>query len=189
MDFETITLKKENITDFAGERNRLVEKSNSEWIFFLDSDERFSPELKTELKKLSPGDYRGFVVLRNNYFLGKFIGTDRLLRLARKDSGKWQRSVHETWNVRGKTGRLKGFITHQTAKSLSEYLRKLNSYSSIHAKENLKAGKRSDAFKIAFYPPLKFLQSLVMGRGFVFSMLQSFHSFLAWSKEWDLQKK
>jgi hypothetical protein len=66
---------------------------------------------------------------------------------------------------------------------------KINFYSTLHAEENLADGKKSNLFKIVCYPPAKLIQSLLIGRGFVFSMLQSFHSYLAWSKEWQLTRK
>lgn len=187
MDFEIITLNKKNITDFAEARNELLKNAKSDWVFFLDSDEQLSKELKSEIEKLEPSGYEGFFVNRKNYFLGKYIGTDNILRLGRKSAGKWLRKVHEVWRVSGKVGQLKNPIIHYSYKSLHEAIKKTNSYSSLHAEENLREGKKSGLFKIIFYPPAKFIQSILMSRGFVFSMLQSFHSFLAWSKIWVSQ--
>ncbi|HKC04860.1 MAG TPA: hypothetical protein VKC54_03245 [Patescibacteria group bacterium] len=186
MHVEIITLRKKNINDFARERNLLLKKSKAEWVLFLDYDEVMPAELKKEIDRLNPDGFKGFYIFRKNYFLGKPIGTDKILRLAKKDSSKWSRKVHEVWTVNGKIGTLKNPIIHTTAKNLTEYISKINYYSTLHAEENFNSGKLSSLFKIIFYPPAKFLQSLVMGRGFVFSMLQSFHSFLAWSKEYFL---
>jgi len=186
---EIITLKKSEITDFAKERNELLKKSKREWIFFVDSDEKISKDLKKEINKLDPEDYSGFYIKRENYFLGRYIGTDKIIRLGKRNSGKWQRRVHEVWKIKGNVGQLKNPIIHNSVKNLHEYIDKINFYSSLHAQENMSQGKRSDIFKIVFYPPAKFFQSLVSGRGFVFSMLQSFHSFLSWTKVWQLQEK
>jgi hypothetical protein len=65
----------------------------------------------------------------------------------------------------------------------------MNVYSSIHAAENAREGKHSNLFKMIFYPKVKFIQNALAGRGFVFSMLQSFHSFLGWAKQWELTGK
>jgi hypothetical protein len=119
--------------------------------------------------------------------LGKYIGEDKIIRLGRKNAGKWQRAVHEIWNIKGKVGTLKNPIIHNTAKDLHEYITKIDYYSTLHARENLESGKRSNIFKIVFFPIFKFIQSMTIGRGFVMSMLQSFHSFLSWSKAWKLQ--
>jgi hypothetical protein len=187
---EIITLNKSGISDFAKERNLLLKKSKAKWVFFVDTDETASLELMEEVRSLtsrSENKYNGYFVLRNNYFLGEFGGTDNIIRLGKRNSGWWQRRVHEEWKIKGSIGQLKNPLVHNTAKDLHEFINKINSYSTLHAQENLKSGKRSSIFRIIFFPPLKFVQSIVTGRGFIMSMLQSFHSFLSWSKEWTLQ--
>lgn len=171
---EIITLKKKGISDFAKERNRLLSKSKSKWVFFLDSDERLS----------------GYKIERKNYFLGKYIGTDKLIRLVKKGWGKWVRRVHETYHPRGGTrvGELKNpYIIHNTAKNLHDYIAKINFYSTLHAQANRKEGKKSILFKIVFYPTLKFFVELVKSKHLVFSIMQSLHSFLSWSKLYFLR--
>jgi hypothetical protein len=185
-NLEIITLNKPGISDFASARNGLLEKSKADWVFFVDSDEKVSKELKEEvLKRIQDDTCDAYYVKRKIYFLGKYIGEDKVLRLARKNSGQWVRAVHEIWDVASHpTGELNNYLIHDTADNLHEYIEKINKYSTIHAKENIKEGKKSGLFKIIFYPLSKFVQNVLMGRGFVFSMLQSFHSFLSWSKEW-----
>ena len=189
MKYEILTLDQKSIADFARARNDLLEKVKSEWILFLDTDEKLSPKLVEEIERLDPKDVNGFFIKRKIIFLGKCVGQDKVLRLARKGAGKWQRAVHETWVIKGKTKTLKNYIIHDTAKNLSSYIEKMNFYSTLHAKENVKEGKRSNIFKIIFYPKAKFIQNLFLGRGILFSMLQSLHSFLSWTKLWELQNK
>ena len=109
------------------------------------------------------------------------------MRIGRRGAGLWQRKVHEVWRIKGKVGTLKNYLIHNTYESIENAVEKINFYSSLHAEENENEGKKSGLFKIAFYPKLKFVQNTLMGRGFVFSMLQSFHSFLGWSKQWASQ--
>lgn len=183
MKLSVLSLNRAGITDFAKERNILLGKAESEWVLFLDTDETVAPELKKEIDSaIKTTLYSGYYIKRKIVFLGKEIGEDKVLRLARRNSGKWTRAVHEVWEVKGKVGILKNYIIHNTAGSLAEYIERINKYSNIHARENLKEGKHSSLWKIIVYTKLKFLQNVFMGRGFVFSMLQSFHSFLAWSK-------
>jgi len=186
---EIITLKAPDIRDFAYERNKLLKKAGSVWVFFVDGDEKISEELKKEIENLDPGSYNGYYVKRKTIFLGHVIGEDKVLRLGKRDAGKWNRKVHEVWNIKGKVGLLKNFLIHNTAEDISSYVGKINKYSSIHAEENLKEGKKANTFKIIFYPKMMFLKNILQGRGFTFSMLQSLHSFLGWSKEWELTRK
>jgi glycosyltransferase involved in cell wall biosynthesis len=188
MNFETIILNQKNVTNFSEARNRLLKNAKSEWVLFLDTDEKLSKELTEEITNIDPKEYNGFYIKRKIILLGKVIGEDKVLRLAKRNSGRWERKVHETWKIKGMVGILGNYIIHNTADSLSDYIGKINNYSSIHAKENLSEGKQSNLLKIVIYPKMKFIQNFFEGRGFVFSMLQSFHSFLGWVKQWELQK-
>jgi hypothetical protein len=175
--FEVFTLKKDHITDFAAERNDLLQKAKKDWVLFIDSDEKISD---TNLH--ISNKYSGYKIRRDNYFLKKFIGSDWIIRLGKKGAGKWVRRVHETWEINGKVGMLKEHLVHNTADSLSDYITKINYYSDLHALANKEEGKGSSLFKIFAYPIWKFIQTLFKSRNVVFSIMQSFHSFLSWSK-------
>ncbi|MCX6705671.1 MAG: hypothetical protein NTV24_01010 [Candidatus Woesebacteria bacterium] len=189
MKISTVTLKKGKITDFAKERNRVLSLTKGEWVLFLDSDEIISSELIDEIKNLNPSDeINGYYITRRG------IVEERLLRLARKDVGKWERCVHEVWDVKGKTGFLKNSILHQDEISISQMINKTNFYSTLHARANKLEGKRSNLLKIVISPFFKFFQTFFVKKaykkgtkGFVFSLFQSFQSFLSWSKLYFLR--
>jgi hypothetical protein len=197
-EIEIITLNKPGVTDFAKERNELLKKTGSEWVFFLDTDEIIPDALANELKKLDLSKYDGFYVRRDNYFWGKYVGTDKILRLMKRGSGKWVRSVHEVFHLAGGSGRageLKNPIIHNTANSISQMIDKINFYSTLHAEALQKEGKRSNLFKIIIWPVGKFIYNYVFQFGFLngmaglmFAVMMSFHSFLSWSKLWISQK-
>lgn len=187
---DIITLDKKNINDFSKERNILLSKSKSSWILFLDKDEKLTTCLENEIREeiAKPKNiYSGYFIKRKIIFLRKNVGYDKVLRLAKNNSGKWVRKVHEIWKVNGLTKTLKNYIVHTTATNLSEYIDRLNFYSDLHALENKKEGKRSTLFKIIIYPILKFIYNILIGRGFIFSYMQSLHSFLSWTKLYFLQ--
>jgi len=188
-NFQTISLRQKNITDFSDVRNKLLKSAKSEWVLFLDADEKISKDLKKEIAELNPQNFSGFFIKRKIIFLGRAIGEDKVLRLAKRYAGKWHRKVHETWKVKGEVGTLDNYIIHNTASNLHEYIGKINKYAKMHAMENNREGKKPTIFKIVLFPVFKFFQNIILGRGFVFSMLQSFHSFLSWSQEWILLKK
>ena len=180
-NFEVITLNKKGITDFAKERNLLLSKAKRAWVLFLDSDEELSGRI------LISDGFNGYRLRRDNYFLGKFVGSDLIVRLARKDSGKWVRRVHEVWKVKGKIGTQKAYIIHNTADNLTAYIEKINFYSDLHARANMEEGKSSNLFKIIFFPRLKFILTLFKSKNVIFSIMQSFHSFLSWTKLYFLR--
>ena len=181
-NFQTVTLDKKGITDFAEERNSLLKSAKSDWIMFLDSDEKIADFQLPHTDKFS-----GFQFTRKNYFLGQHVGEDKIIRLGKKDVGKWKRRVHEVWEIKGPVGKINTPIIHNTADSLHDYISKINFYSDLHAKANIEEGKRATLFKIILYPPLKFIVTLIKSKNIVFSVMQSLHSFLSWSKQWISQ--
>lgn len=188
-NYQVITLREKDIQDFAQSRNKLLKDAKEEWVLFLDSDETLTRELKKEIEDLDPKNYNGFFIKRKIIFLGQNSGEDKVLRLGRKDAGRWNRKVHETWDIKGNVGTLGNYIIHDTGNDLHSYIDKMNKYSDIHARENISEGKKTSLLKIIFYPKFKLIKNLLSGRSFVFSMLQSFHSFLGWAKIWELQRK
>lgn len=177
---EIITLRKKGTTDFAKERNRLLSRSKSDWVLFLDRDEEVVGDQCSVV-----GDYGAFYLKRKNFFLGSYVGTDKLIRLVKKGSGRWIRRVHEVYQPAEhiKVGVLrKPVIVHTTAQNLHDYLAKINHYSTLHALANKEEGKKPTLLKIFFYPQFKFLAELFKSRHVVFSFMQALHSFLSWSK-------
>lgn len=185
-----ITLRDKNISDFAEARNGALRNVKTEWVFFVDSDELVSAQLKDEVETaIANKNINGYFVYRKNYFLDKYIGTDKVLRLAKKNSGKWTRKVHETWEIKGKIGILNSPLIHKTTKNLSEYIDKINFYSKLHSQANMSEGKNSSVYKIFLFPLIQFIRSIFLGRGIVFSIMQSLHSFLSWSEIWLTKNK
>lgn len=181
MKITILKLQKNNITNFAKERNLLLKQSKAKWNLFLDSDESIGNFQFINNK------FSNYQLVRNNFFLNKFVGREKTIRLVMKNSGRWYRGVHEVFIPNGKTGSLPYIITHNTANNLKDYLDKINKYSDLHAIANKKEGKKSNLFKIIFFPIGKFVVTLVKSKNVVFSIMQSLHSFLSWTKLYFLQ--
>ncbi len=187
--------------DFSAQRNFGLAKAHNDWVLFVDVDEQVTRELASEIKLVLKGDMDGYLIKRSDIFMGKRMtggewGANWLLRLGKKSKGKWVRRVHEKWEINGKVGKLASPLLHSPTPSLRKFITKLNYYSTFHAKSNLEEGKRVSLVKIIFIPPAKFIDNFVLRGGygdgiygFVYAILMSFHSFLAWSKLWiELQK-
>lgn len=192
--------------DFAAQRNFGLQKAKREWVLFIDADERVSKQLTAEINRHLGGGLgrtpRGFYVKRHDFVWGKTLkhgetGYALFLRLARRGSGKWKRKVHEYWDIKSEDcDVLKNPLLHYPHPTLREFIADIERYSTIHAEENYKEEKHSNLLKIILYPKLKFFQNyfLKLGfldgpQGFMVAMLMSFHSYLAWSKLWTIQKK
>ncbi len=90
-------------TGFRDQRNYAMDLSGFEWILFIDSDERISPELYKEIQLHLSDDsnkWDGFHFPRQTYYMGKWINhgdwyPSYCLRLYRKDKGRWVNEPHE----------------------------------------------------------------------------------------------
>lgn len=186
--------------DFSAQRNFGLEKANGEWVLFIDSDEVVSNKLANEIKKVIripiEIEYQGYYIKRRDYFMGKWLNYGetaniKLLRLARKNKGKWYGKVHEVWKVDGKTGYLENPILHYSHSTVANFLKKINLYSDFLSEVWFRKGRKISGWEIVFYPLFKFISNYFLklgfldgASGFIMAMMMSFHSFLARSKLW-----
>lgn len=190
--------------DFSKQRNFGLSKARYPWVFFVDADERITPSLKKEIlsevsKKVNYTS--GYYFRRIDHMWGQMVshgevGALRILRLARKNSGKWVRQVHEHWAVIGAVKTFSNPIEHYPHPTVFEFLREVNQRSTLHALANKKEGKKATIVKVIFYPIFKFIDNWIVKMGlldgnvgFVIAFMMSFHSFLSWSKLWLIQKE
>ena len=97
---------------FAGTKNFALDQARGDWVFSLDTDERVSAALQTEILAVvqADGPLNGYRVPRKNYFGGRWIRhlgwyPDYTLRLWRREQGRFRdREVHEEVEVEGKVG-------------------------------------------------------------------------------------
>jgi glycosyltransferase involved in cell wall biosynthesis len=202
-----IVLDQKDITDFAAARNEELAKAKTParnashsdagggWVLFVDSDEKITPELKDEvLKAIESKNYDAYYIPRLDTFMGRELrhgetGSAKFIRLARKDYGKWERPVHEMWVGKGKVGTLTSPLLHESHKTISSFLDKINLYSTIDAEYRYKQGIKSSLWKIWLYPFAKFKFNYFLKLGFldgtpgaIMAIMMSFHSYLTWTK-------
>lgn len=187
--------------DFAAQRNFGLSKAKGEWVLFVDNDEVVSEELATEIREKIHGKNAGYYVRRKDFFLGTWLTHGetahvKFLRLAKKDSGRWQRPVHEVWMVNGPIGELKKPFLHFPHPNVAQFLEEINRYSSLNAQFLYRKNIGVRWWQIAAYPAAKFFLNFFWRLGFldgtagaVMAIMMSFHSFLVRAKLWQLRDR
>ena len=161
-------------TTIGAQRNHAIDRAKTSWIFVLDADERCTPELAAEIKTIvkTATNLSAFRVPRRNFFLGKEIrhggwGSDRPVRLFKRELRYNASLVHEHVEVTGETGTLKNSLLHHTYTSLDQYFEKFNRYSRWWAEQNHARGRRGSAAAVVFKPPARFFSMYVFRAGFL----------------------
>ena len=130
--------------DYSKQRNYALDTLpiRSEWVFFLDADERLSDQLKKEITSLvatSPIE-NGFHVKGRFIWMGRWIRHGYyptwFLRLFRRGKGRCEnRAVNEHLSVAGAAGYLVNDLIHEDRRGIGDWIAKHNRYASLEALE------------------------------------------------------
>jgi len=191
--------------NFDRQRNLGIEAAAGDWILQMDADEVVPDELREEivrvLESASPLDAYKF--RRKNFFLGHFMRyggwfNEFSTKLFRRGKARYTgKSVHETLEVDGDTGRIDAYIEHYPFKSITQFISRQNYYTSVEAKVLLEEKGRIDDREIRrnlkALPFRSFWKSYVKNKGYkegmyglIFCVLFAWVHFLKWSKYWQL---
>lgn len=170
--------------DFAAQRNFVLQKAKSDWVLFVDDDEYVGTELAREIKSvLASNKFSGFLIPRldvvfHQPLLHGETGQLKLLRLARRQAGRFTRSVHETWKITSVVGELASPLYHQKDYFISGFLGRLIHYGPIDAQMLKLENKPFSWFRLIFYPVLKFKMNYFWRGGFLDGLAGLFLSYL-----------
>jgi len=186
---------------FGKQKNLAASLATNDWIFNIDADERVTPRLKESLARVDPADAPCYRVARENYFGSRWIRRcgwypDFNKRLYdRRECAFSEKSVHESLVCRGKVGELQGTLVHRTYTGVSDYLKRMELYSSLAAGELVKAGKMPGLLQLIFKPLFTFFKMyfLKLGflegyTGFLLSMLYSHYTFYKYGKAIEMNR-
>lgn len=178
-------------------KNFGMKKATGDWILFLDADEIVTPEARTEIGAIlrEDGRFDGYLVLRKNLFLGKWMrhggawGYAKNIELVRGWAGEWPIGMHKSFLIHGSVGRLRNPVIHNWTKSISQWIQKMDEYTSVEAMER-KTG--FSAWRMLLYPPAMFCRNFFLkagfrdGRhGFVAAVLAAIYAFVKQAKLWE----
>jgi glycosyltransferase involved in cell wall biosynthesis len=188
---------------FVAQKNFALDQTRHEWVLSIDADERLSPALQKEVRRLCNAEIvaDAYYVPRRAYFLGRWIThsgwyPDYKIRLFRKTHGRWQGgTVHESVQVSGTVRYLQEDLLHYPYRDLSHNLHTINRYSTFGAEKLSMAGKRAHWYDMTLRPALTFLKKYLLRQGFrdgyqglFIAILTSYANFAKYAKLWERQR-
>ena len=177
-------------------------QTTGDWIFWIDADERVTPELRDSierLRNLPDTDLAdGYNIARKTMFMHQWIQhsgwyPDFQMRLYRKDKSFWDGvAPHETARVKGRVETLDGEFLHYTKQDLSEYHRVTGSYATLAAEHKFGQGETVGGFGIFANSIAAFLRAFILKQGFrdgvpglMIAMFTAYGVFLKYAKLWE----
>lgn len=160
--------------DFASQRNAALELASGDWVLAVDADERPTPELAREIRRIIGEPFRphaGYRVPIRSVVLGRpfrYSGTqfDKPLRLFRRDKGHWTGTVHETVDLEGSSGMLEHSLQHRTIPDMQTFLQKINHYTSLEALKFYRDGRKFHWWDVTLRPVWIFFKLYFLKKGF-----------------------
>lgn len=159
---------------FGQQKNTALELATGDWVFSIDADERVTPELAGEIRRIMHNpDYNAYRVKRKNFYRGVWVRhcgwwPDEVLRFFRRGTARFNdRIVHESVLYLGKTGILNSPLEHHSYGSASDCLCRVDRYSALGAQQLHKNGKKAGLLKIAAKTLFMFIRIYILKRGFL----------------------
>lgn len=189
--------------DYAGQRQAALELCDRDWVLWIDCDERPDAVLKEDVLLLLRS---GAIDQATHYeasfrvkFLGRVLrygglGGETHVRLFKRDKARFVGgALHEGLALEGPRGSLAGAIEHEPYKDLSEYLEKLDRYTTLAAQKKLAAGKRFRSIDHLVLPWELLKRVVLLGgfldgwQGLTWAGLSAFHHWLKYVKLKELE--
>lgn len=208
--FKVKVIITDNPPIFHINKQKAVDACSGEWILQLDADEVVSDDLKNEIlhimnaKKVE--QKIGYFIPRKNYFLGYWLHKggqypDYVIRFFQHGKGHFPcKSVHEQIEINGEIGYMKNHILHYSYKTMQEYWKKADTYTSLEARQLRQTQTPIHIFSFFNFniikPTCMFLNMFVRHKGFVdgwhgflFAIFSSLHFPISYIKFVHLMRK
>ena len=182
--------------NYGAQRDIALRIVDTEWVFFIDADERASPALAAEICEKLDHKERGWWVPRHNYLFGKLtLGAgwfpDYQLRVMHRLSARYDptRHVHEEVILSGESGYLDQPLIHYNYRDVSHFIEKQEKYTDFEAGIRFRKGLRPKTWTYFSVPLRQFWWRFVSLHGYRdglhglrLSALMAYYEFQTWRR-------
>lgn len=190
--------------DFSKVRNEGLKRSKTDWVFYVDADERVSTALAREiLLAIEMDQADAFLINRQNFCYGFELTkggweNDLVTRVFRRSALEgWEGKIHESPIFKGRVEALKQPLIHLTHRSTRENLYKSSEWTIVEAE--LLAGsnlKPVTFFTLVRKGVMEFLRRAWLKKGYqdgmvglVEALVQAVNRMMVYVQVWELQQK
>jgi (heptosyl)LPS beta-1,4-glucosyltransferase len=182
--------------NYGAQRDAALRAIDAEWVFFVDADERATPELAAEILVKIEGPERGWWVPRHNYIFGKLtLGAgwypDYQLRVIHRESARYDpgRPVHEEVILDGEAGYLENPLIHYNYRDMAHFVAKQEPYTDFEAGIRFGKGLRPKPWTYLSGPLRQFWWRFVTLKGWRdglhglrLSLLMTYYEYQTWRR-------
>lgn len=165
------------LENFAAQRDVALEAVDAEWILFVDADERATPALAQEVRRVIHrigGEARaGWWIPRHNYMIGHRMRgggwyPDHQLRLLRRGQARYDPAhpVHEIVILDGEAGHLENPLVHYNYDTVAQFRKKVGRYTIFEAQILREQGVRVRPWTCVTMPLREFWRRFVTLGGY-----------------------
>lgn len=191
-------------SSFANLRNEALKHVKTDWLLYIDADERISPSLANEItESMERSEATAFSFRRSNIFFGRTFGhggweDDIVTRVFKKSALKeWQGSIHESPIFSGEVLPLTSFLIHFSHRNIASGLRKTASWTPMEAELLYESGlSKVSVFTILRKGLMEFIRRGILKKGYqdgeaglVEAIIQGINRMLVYAQVWELQQK
>lgn len=171
-EYKNVNLVHGEFSGFGPTKNEAVSFAKNDWILSLDADEVLSDEFITNLQNINLDEETVYTILRENYYKNVHVkhcwGNDVITRVFNKTKTAFtDEKVHEKVIDDGfKTVLINGAVRHYPYNTVTDFIIKLDRYSTIFANDNV-GRKSSSPLKAILNAIFSFTKTYFFKRGFL----------------------
>lgn len=170
--YQNVNLVHGDFLGFGMTKNKATTYAKNDWVLSLDADEVMDASFLIGLEDLSLDSTVVYQIFRRNFYQQKHIkhcwNNDKIVRLYHRQSTHFNdKKVHESVLVETfDVELLTGFVNHYPYNSISDFIKKIDTYSSEFALDNF--GKKSSSpIKAILNGGFSFFKTYFLKRGFL----------------------
>ncbi|WP_292938130.1 glycosyltransferase family 2 protein [Noviherbaspirillum sp.] len=187
---------------FGPQKSRALAAATGEWVLSIDADERITPELAAEIRKTIQNPAAdAYDISRRSWYCGRFIEhagwtPDYVTRLFRRGKARFSDNiVHERLIADGPVKRLNGLMLHYSFLDFSQVLQKVDSYSTLSARQAYANGRRATVLDAVLHGFWAFIRTYFLrlglldgAHGLALAVSNAEGSYYRYLKIWQLEQ-